>query len=120
MKKAKLLFLFALLLTTVGCDKDDISPNEEIVFEKNILTTITDVSGTIQYDAEWDHWYICVVHANTFDSIINYYPLSISKELCVPDKKVVFSGEVHEIKNTKIGPAGHEYYAIELTSIKTL
>ena len=35
MKKDKLLFLFALLLTTVGYDKDTISPNEEIEYKKN-------------------------------------------------------------------------------------
>ena len=51
MKKDKLLFLFALLLTTVGYDKDTISSNEEIEYKKKSQTT----DGAVA----WDFFLLC-------------------------------------------------------------
>lgn len=122
-----------LVLGLFGCNNDSPVPDEnkpepekelskngqeiEVVGDK--ICDVQGIEGIIKYNSKYNLWYISIIPPIiTYDSTLDYYPLHLDDEFRVVSKKVVFSGDVFQMNLPFAVPAGAEYYAIELTSLK--
>ena len=128
-----LLLLPLFTFTMVSCqnEEDENTPEEEvntpekeegegrtIIRLGDRLTEVTDVTGTIYYNAELGCWLISVHLAGSIDSEIIYFPVSLDEAFKVEGLKVDFSGTTYELEKSLLAQipqtGGAEYYVIDV------
>ena len=125
MKKSLLMLMSAMAIMFTGCsgekDSDDVKKdvNMSIVVKPEVVAQVEDLSGTVMFNSILGYWYINVTGVGSYDNVTLYFPLNIESEYCRAGQKVYFSGDLYEMVQEIEVPAGTEYYAIKLASIKS-
>ena len=119
------LVLFAGMSESCGKDAEENTAEERKETEVNLefeyegeKSAVENLSGVMMYDKSMACWTIRYVVPNTYDSVIHYYPASLSSQFRKENLKVVFSGDVVKMKQ-QAPLAGLEYYGVFLKEIKT-
>ncbi len=113
--KAKIIVWISALLIMMagmGCEKDSSS-----CCDKEIIKDVSELTGTISYNAEVGRWYISVSNANSYDEVTLYFPCNLNSKYMKEKEKVIFSGQISKSTLKITLPAGTTSYCIRLTSI---
>ena len=119
------LLLSALLLTASGCQKCEEGPDtnsQSCAADKQAVKTVANVEGTIGYEPTLRQYFIRRFIPGTIDSV-DYGLLcgTVPANLQVVGARVLFSGAYKPYdKQPPAGPAGQEYYYLELSSVKVI
>lgn len=115
--------LSALLLIASGCQKCEEAleaptvTSESCASNKQPVKTVTDVEGTIGYEATSQQYYIQRTIPGTYDSVdFGMLCGTIPASLRVVGNKVLFSGAYKPYdKQPPYGPAGQKFYYLEVS-----
>ena len=109
------VLLMGICLVMTSCSSDD---EKSCYCEDSIISTVSDLTGTMHYNSLSGRWFIMTAEPRTIDSVTNYYPKGLSKEFQVEGMKVTFSGDLYHYQNDpSLVPSSYEEYCIDLLKI---
>ena len=124
-KLFSLLAAIAMLATSYASCNDD---NDESTFKNldavgEFIGSQNNLSGIISYNENLDKWFIEVRVPGSIDNVGCYYPVQMDKSFRAANTPVKFSGKVflldEAMKQQIPQLGGYEYYAIDLTEMKS-
>lgn len=120
-RTATLCLLSALLLAASGCKKDQDAqgPDGTCAAQGQPVKTVTDVEGTVRFDAAVQQYVIYRAQPGTYDSVdLGVVCGALPAGLQVAGAPVRFSGTYREYGNPpRLGPVGQTYFYLELTKV---
>ncbi|MDR1369702.1 MAG: hypothetical protein LBJ72_06205 [Dysgonamonadaceae bacterium] len=84
---------------------------------------VSDLEGTVFFDAEAQRWGISVPGGGAmkeyilYDVVHLFFPCNLEEAYQVNNKKVAFSGNAYDFPGQIIAPAGYSFFCIEISSI---
>ncbi len=113
--------LGGLLLAFGGCKKDQDAqgPYGTCAPQSQALKTVTDVEGTVRFDAVVQQYLIYRAVPGSYDSVdLGVVCGALPAALQVANKPVLFSGTYRAYNNPPKSPLGGQaYYYLELTKV---
>ncbi len=111
------LIVVGLVFIANTCSKEDITPELSKCNLKNVVKSVSEVSGTIWFDSQSQTYAIYRGIDGTYDAqeigVVCNLPENYKKE----GKKIAFSGKYYENQDFSPQIPGQEYYYLELTKI---
>ena len=109
------VLLMGICLVMTSCSGDD---EKSCYCEDSIISTVSDLTGTMHYNSLSGRWFIMTAEPRTIDSVTNYYPKRLTKEFQVDGMRVTFSGNLYHYQNDpSLVPSSYEEYCIDLLDI---
>jgi hypothetical protein len=123
MRTVVICLLGVLLFTAETCEKAEVVKQETVFTsescapDKKVLKVVTDVEGTIGFEATSQQYFIRRAIPGTYDSVdIGMLCGNVPEGLRAAGSKVLFSGTYKEYgQPTPYGPAGRTFYYLEVS-----
>jgi hypothetical protein len=120
MKSIFKLVTIALLAGSLTSCESKVKEAEKICdcSNKTFIAEVTNLAGTVNFNADVNEWYIAVHKENTIDEVLLFIPCNMEATYKWENKKVLFSGKTYALSEEITGvPAGYSYICVELSAI---
>ena len=106
------MLIMSVTLLVTGCRSEDDGTNGAD------MKVVENVNGTVNFNSNYNLWYISVGQKGSYDDVTQYYPTNLDVKYQEVNKIVIFSGKKYPMTQQLVVPAGTKYYAIDIVKIK--